>query len=359
MDIRATYVMLSAYIVAMLVASALFAALRNISPATGIFLALLVLALLVATGTNAAGALLMDRANGGPRRDLGEALVFGASCLPKVLVVIGAAGAIALAIFLAIALILFLSKMAGIGPALFAVVYPASVVIAGITIIGLAAGASIMLPAIWEGAGIRAAAARLIAIARTRFIEASVLLLAAYLVAGVVALIVSVIFWTGFFPVSEMVASIVGAAPWAWFSAGPELIYGKSSLPGYGWAAMLGSTFLLALAGALVLHVLLLVLNLVYLHLIEGLDPEFEKSVLARGREQAKLRAARLSETGRMPRSAPTLVQTGTLQPGEFGGLSNQRSFTAAPETGAACPACHGLVSSEDAFCEHCGHKLR
>ncbi len=330
MEVRAACLILASYLVALCAAGIAFAALHHLSSAFAVFTAVLIFIGAAVTGVNAAAALIMDRARGVSSRSLREALDFGVRCVPKILVIAGVAGAVALVAFLSIALVLFLCKMAGSGPVLLALVSSLSALLGGLILIGLMAGVSLLFPAIWEGASCSQALLRLKAIARARPVEALAFLFGAYAIAAVAALTAALVFWVGFLPVSGLAAWIAVAAPS--ISDGSDLIFGHSPSGGFGWAGMLSALLLLAFAGTLVLHVLLFALDLVYLHLIEGLDPAFEARDAAL---RVKARAARAQ------RSAGPLL----LRP-------------AVAATAIACSVCGSVVSTQDAFCEHCGHKL-
>ena len=62
-------------------------------------------------------------------------------------------------------------------PLLFVVVFPLSVVVAGVTIVGLFLCLVLSLPAIWQGASITRALAQTFAIVKSRLLEAVLLLL--------------------------------------------------------------------------------------------------------------------------------------------------------------------------------------
>ena len=100
------------------------------------FLAMLVYVVAVGTGVNATGLLQMEAALGHPQRSLADALVAGLMCIPKLIVLALAFLAVEIAVFIVIALLLVVCKIPFIGALLFVVVFPLSVVAAGITICG-------------------------------------------------------------------------------------------------------------------------------------------------------------------------------------------------------------------------------
>jgi hypothetical protein len=173
-------------------------------------LASLVWLLALATGINAAGLLQMDHARGISPRSLADALLHGLMCIPKLIVLGLALLAAAIAVFIVLALLLVICKIPFLGPLLFVVVFPLSVIVAGITVTGLLLCAVLSLPAIWQGAGIARALAQNFAIVRSRLVEALLLLVLLGLICFAVGLIVFAVLMAGLMPTLGLSLSIVG-----------------------------------------------------------------------------------------------------------------------------------------------------
>jgi hypothetical protein len=90
-----------------------------------------------ATGVNAAGLLLMDQAKGVPARSLSDAVMGGALCIPKFIALGLALLLVSLVVFIAVALVYLVCKIPFLGPILFVLVFPLSVVVLGLTLCGL------------------------------------------------------------------------------------------------------------------------------------------------------------------------------------------------------------------------------
>ena len=88
------------------------------------------------------------------RAALADALVYGLMCIPKLIVLGLAFFAVEIAVFIVLALLILICKIPFLGPLLFVVVFPLSVVAAGVTIAGLFLCLVLSLPAIWQGASI-------------------------------------------------------------------------------------------------------------------------------------------------------------------------------------------------------------
>lgn len=258
-------------------------------------LAFLVYVVAVGTGVNAAGLLHMDGARGISPRSTVDALIAGLMCIPKLIVLGLALLAVEIAVFIVLAIVIFICKIPFLGPVLFVVVFPASVIVAGVTVVGLFLCLVLSLPAIWMGATITRALAQTLAIARSRLIEAVLLLLFVGFLAFAVGLIVFGVLLAGLLPTLGMSASIVG------FGGGMGGLGGMMGMmQGGGGGAMIagaiGGLLLWAVAASLVGQVHLLGLCLVYLRVTEGLDLSATEAALRQTFDEARRRTAELGE---------------------------------------------------------------
>ena len=152
----------------------------------------------------------MDHARGISPRSTADALVYGLMCIPKLIVLGLIFLAVEIAVFLVIAVLLFICKIPFLGPLLFVVVFPLSVVVAGVTIVGLFLCMVLSLPAIWQGASITRALAQTFAIVKSRLLEAVLLLVFVGVLAFAVAMIIFGVLGFGLVPTLGMSMSIVG-----------------------------------------------------------------------------------------------------------------------------------------------------
>ncbi|MEO5880843.1 MAG: zinc ribbon domain-containing protein [Caldimonas sp.] len=290
------------------------------------FLGILVWLVAAGTGVNAAGLLHMDQARGISPRSTVDALVYGLMCIPKLLALGILLFLVELAVFLVIAIVLFLCKIPFLGPVLFAVVFPVSVVVAGITVLGLFLCMLLSLPAIWQGASIMRALSQTLAIARSRIVEAILLLAVVWLLSFIVALIVFGVLGAGLLPTIGMSASIVGFGGLGSMMGGMggmgAMGGGGGGGVGHAIAGGLGLAVLWAIAASLVAQVYLLGLCLVYLRVTEGLDLSGTEAALRQKLDQARSRASDLGEKARAaanrataPASPPPPAAPAAMQP--------------------------------------------
>ncbi|MDQ2928698.1 MAG: hypothetical protein M3R22_11155 [Pseudomonadota bacterium] len=260
-------------------------------------LALIVYLVAVGTGVNAAGVLHMDRARGISPRSTADALVYGLMCIPKLIVLGLALVAVEIVVFIVLAIAFFICKIPVLGPLLLTVVFPISVVIAGLTVCGLFLCMVLSLPAIWQGASITRALAQTLAIARSRLIEALLLLVFVWFLALAVGLVVFGVLFAGLMPTLGMSASILGFG-----MGGMGSLMG--AMQGYGGggqmiAGAIGSLVLWAIAASLVGQVYLLGLCLVYLRVTEGLDLTASEAALRQKIDEARRRTTEFGEKAR------------------------------------------------------------
>ncbi|MBV9891645.1 MAG: hypothetical protein JO090_12260 [Rhizobacter sp.] len=291
---RAVVAMLGCTFVGVLVAGLLLVMTPMLAFLAGL-LAAIVWFVAIATGINAAGLLQMDHARGISPRSTADALVYGLMCIPKLIVLALAFLAVEIAVFVVIAILLLICKIPLLGPVLFTVVFPASVVVAGLTIVGLFICLVLSLPAIWQGASISRALAQTLAIVRGRLVEAVLLLVLVGFIGLAVGLIVFGVFFAGLIPTVGMSYLIVGLG-----GLGVESITAMSQGgDAHAIAGLVGGELLWAVAASLVSQVYLLGLSIVYLRVTEGLDVASAEESLRATLDDAKRRTSELGEKAR------------------------------------------------------------
>ena len=293
---RALVAMLGCMFVGVIVSGLLVA----MTPSLGIFaglLAMIVWVVAVGTGLNAAGLLQMDHARGISPRSTADALVYGLMCIPKLIALALIFVAVELAVLIVIAVLLFICKIPFLGPLLFVVVFPLSVVVAGVTIVASFLCMVLSLPAIWQGASITRALAQTFAIVRNRLLEAVLLLVFVGLLCFAVAMIIFGVLGFGLLPTLAMSVPIVGFGGF-----GVEAMMAMSQGgggAGHAIAGAIGGALLWAVAASLVGQVYLLGLSLVYLRVTEGLDLTASEEALRATFDDARRRTAEFGEKAR------------------------------------------------------------
>ncbi|HEY2561998.1 MAG TPA: zinc ribbon domain-containing protein [Caldimonas sp.] len=297
-NVRAVVAMLGCMFVGVIVAGLLLAMTGRLGFLAGL-LASIVWIVAIGTGVNAAGLLQMDHARGISPRSTADALVYGLMCIPKLIVLGLAFFAVEVAIIIAVALLMLICKIPFLGPLLFVGVFPLSVVVIGVTIVGLFICMVLSLPAIWQGASITRALAQTLAIVRSRLVEAVLLLVLLAFVCFAVGLIVFGVLAAGLVPTLGMSVSIVGFGGFGMESLMAMSQGGGGGGGGHAVAGAIGGALLWAVAASLVGQVYLLGLSLVYLRVTEGLDLTASEESLRAAFDDARRRTAELGEKAR------------------------------------------------------------
>ena len=331
----------------------------------------LLLFVAAATGVNAAGLLLMDQAKGAPARSLSDAVIGGLLCIPKFIALGLALLLVTLAVFLAVALVYLVCKIPFLGPILFVAVFPLSVVVLGLTLCGLFQCLFLALPAIWEGSSITHAIAKALAIVRSRLVESMLLLTVVGFLSLMVGFIVFGVLITGLIPSAGLMAGILGGDGLAsvfgmlrgfgmdegGYGGGAYSGGRGSGGVGHLAAAGIGGGLLWALAVSLVSLVYLLGLNLVYLRVTEGLDVGATEAAMQAGFDDAKRRAAELSQKAKDAAERARAQARASAAAGQAG-TAAAATPPAVPAT-TLCPKCSAPVGADDLFCGVCGFKLK
>lgn len=389
---RAAAAMLACFLVALVL-------LQLVGGGLGMVVSVLIglVALIAAfTGIHASGILLMDQARGLPGRSILEAIVYGLMCVPKTVVLMLALVLAAIAVNLVMALMFFVSKMPGVGPLLFALAFPAAVLLSGLMSTALLMGLALSLAAIWEGATISGAILKTVAVLRHRLVEAVLLLVVVMVMSWVVAGFVFGILMLGIWPATGMAVNMLDVSIDNLQGLGS--IFGGSSRGmrhgGYMMAGLFGAGVLWALALTLVMQVWLLGLNLAYLRVSEGVDASATEGALQARFADARRKAAEMGQKAKeaterarsqaeqaleqrrataeaaksttaaalgASASAPAEVAQGSDAP-DAASTARAAATAASARTATAtsvCPACQVPVSADDVFCGSCGHRLK
>lgn len=268
----------------------------------------LVVALSLAAGMHAAGLLQMDAERGIGQRSVADALSQGLQALPMLILVGLVVLAVVVATLIAVALLLSFTKIPFLGPLLFVVIFPVSIVAVGMTIAGGSVALAFAMGALWQGASPFRALAQTLVVLRRRAVPT----LGRFVGLGfVVAAAMGVVFGVlsfGFGPVAALSASIVGPSGVGGLTGG---IAGAMQIGGGHVAAgAIGSLLLWAAALSLVAQVGLRGICGVYLDMSEGVDASASEAELRNRVGDARRRAA--TATGTSTASATPFAWAGS-----------------------------------------------
>jgi hypothetical protein len=371
---RAVLVLLAS-LVAMAMLFAVGALLASVSVVLLVLFALAAYVVLF-YGANASGMMIMDEAKGHESRPAMDAVTTSLATSHRLILVFLLLGAIYLAGFLVLALVLAICKIPFLGPVLYAVVFPVSVVVFGIAMFALPTVVfPLSAPSIWNGAGTMECVSQLLAIARKRLLMVLMLMIAVAFIAGVVAFLIGAILFSGTAVTALLSIPILGVSGMGGLGGmmgmigGGGLAMGMGGLGGHAIGAMIGGGILFAIAFTLPGMVYLRGACTVYLRAIDGLDLAAEQAAIdarlaaagARARDmQAKAQATAHQYASRPAAGTPPAAPAPA--PDESTVIMPARSAViepADPRLALACPKCHAAISATDAFCGECGHRLQ
>lgn len=339
----------------------------------GAALALLVFLTLFFTGINAQGLLLMDQAQGLQPRRMVDAIVYGLFCIPKeIAIFIGLVLAIIVAVVLVV-VVLYLTMIPGVGPLLFTIVFPLSVIFLGATLFGAWMSVSLMFPALWSGARLAQAFAQLMAIIKSRLVEGLTLLGIAWLLSFVlVGSIVGLVLLSGFFTTTLLSVGIVGAGGGdissmiggfggfgGGFPGGSRMRGG--GVEGYAIAGLIGTALLWVTAIVAVVQVFHMGTSIIYLKLTEGLDVSAAEAALASRAKDAWKGAAALGDRAKQAAErAKEQAEAAARVASANMAARRQAEQAAMPQASTAmsqrkCEKCGQPMLVTDKFCGHCG----
>ena len=305
-------------------------------------------------GANAVGIMLMDEARGATSRSILAATLTSLATGHRLILVMLLVGFTYVVGVLILALLLFICKIPGLGPLLFAFVFPFGVVISGVAVFALYAVITpLAAPAIWSGATTMEGVSRLAAIARQRIVVVILSMMVLLFIVVIVGGILGGIMLTGTLISGGLSASILNVG-----SMNPANIMGMLGASGFGGGS--GSDYMTAGAfgGGIVWAMALTLPALVYfrgccqvyLANIQGVNVEDMEQQLRGTFDAAKRKAEEIKAKGEA-------MAAQQAQRFETSGAFAPVAAVAHPSS-QQCPICSTPHVPGDVFCGGCGHKL-
>lgn len=337
-------------------AVSIFLAVKSASMGIIISLLLGLIGLVVLlVGGNATGIILMDEAAGRNPRSPLDALLASLFSVHR----LGAVALVELILFIVylivLAIVLLLCKIPGVGPLLYAFIFPLAAILTGTIIFALIYVAlPLAAPAVWNGGTVMQVIAMLGAVARSRLVYVVIMELLLGLLLFVMSGIIALILIGGIGTTLMLSAAVVGpdAASGGLTGMMSNLMGGMGSMRGMdgggaGYLAALGfGGIILFLCGALP-PVLMAMKGsaVIYLNAIDGLAIAEAETEMKKKMDELKSRAQDASERAqqKMSTTAATVLPAAPIP---------------AVKSVLACPACKSTVNADDVFCGDCGHKL-
>jgi MFS family permease len=349
------FILLSATFILSVISAALFGAITVYlgSKSTGLgavmgFISFLAVAGVAMVGVNATGILLSDDVWGRPQRGIFDAVLASAFSCHRLLAVLAIEFLLFIVFLLALTLVIFICKVPGLGPVLYAVVMPVGVIATGLIYFALAyIAVPLAAPAIWNGNSVKSTLLMLQAVARKRLLMAVVMMVLLGLLAALVIGFVWGILALGavtVFSISGILLDVQGGG----LGSIMQMFMGGGG-SGYAYALGFGCAVLMLVGANPGMLIALKGTSIIYREVSAGLSLEADEAQLNRRMQELKARAdqARQQANAAMQQPKPASAPVASA------------AVALAPVAAMACPACHGPVTSDDVFCGNCGHKLK
>jgi len=296
-------------------------------------------AVIFLTGLSATGVLLMDQAKGNEIRSIGSALFAGLITLPSMVGLLLLFGLVVVAVFIVLAIILFACKIPGIGPLLYAFVFPVSVVLMGALFFAYVnVIVPLSMPAIWDGNGVMQVVAKLFLLARTDLLPVIIFQILLLLIVGLTAAVTFGISAYGLFtvtPLSMMILPSGGASQLTSAFAGMMMGGGLGGGDGYLIASGFGGAIIFMVASAVPMLTLIMGNCIIYLNFV-------------RHQETAQFEATMRNKMSEFKEKAADARSQLAQQPS----ILKQPTPVAKTQT---CPKCNQAVADNEVFCGNCG----
>ena len=311
-------------------------------------------------GMSAAGIQFMDQAAGRPVSTTMGALMaspmVGLRSLGLTVVLL-----LCWLVFYAIeAAALFLCKIPGLGPLLYAVIFPVLVLADALVFLGMSVAMMLSFPALCEGHSLKTALSQLWAVAVQRPVEALLKLIILFIALVFVMALVSAFIGIGFMNTGLVSMAILGpqmrgdmGGIMGMFTGGG---FGQSDGGGLVLAGMFGGAIVFGIAGALFTAMGLLGLSLTYLRVTGGIDTTAATAAMDDAIAKTKAKAQQAADEAKRRASE---AQAAAQQRMEQARASQAARTQVQVPAALACPACKASVLPDELFCGSCGHKLK
>lgn len=299
-------------------------------------------------GISATGMMLGDGVWGRPQRGMADALLCALFSFHRPIVIFIVMGLVFLLYLIVLTAVLFLCKVPGIGPLLYAIAFPVGAILTGLILFGmLFVGMPLAAPAVWNGLGIKDALAMLLAIGRKNLLATVIMLvLINIMILFVIGFVGTVLFFgaTTVLSLSGIVLSVSGGADFVNLFMGS---FSGGGGGGYAYALGLGMAILTLVGMNPGVLIGLKGSSIIYREVSRGISNEDVKAAIAQRVDAVKERAQQAREQA----LASMQQAQQAIKPIE--------PAVAPVAAQPACPACGAPFTGNDMFCGSCGHKLK
>lgn len=344
------FVLLSATSIASLIAMAVFGAVTaylsmqsQYLGAFSAFITFVVVFSIALIGVNATGIMLADEVWGRQQRGIMDAILASVFSCHRLIALFFIELLLFMAFLVVLTFLLFLCKIPGIGPVLYAVVFPLGAISTGIVVFALLYIAiPLAYPAVWNGTGIKRSLVMLQEVARTRLLTAVVMMVLLGLLITFVVGFVWMILIIGTGTVVSLSTVVLGSSAGNMNNLMGMLMSGGGN-DGYHYALGFGAAILALMGANPGILIGIKGSSIIYREVTADLSLEAAEAGMDRRMQELKDRAEQARQ-----RAAASMAQAPAAP------------LTPLPVVATpVCPACAEPIVPDDVFCGGCGHKLK
>jgi hypothetical protein len=309
------------------------------------FLTFVLVTSVAVVGVNATGILLGDGVWGRQQRGLVSAILAAAFTFHRLLSVLMIEVILFVVYLVVLTALLFVCKLPGVGPLLYAVVLPISAIATGLVIFSLLFIAiPLAAPAIWNGSTVKSALVLLQAVARSRLLMTVTMMVIMFILMAFVTAFIFAILFAGVSTVLSLSAAVVGVSSTGMVDL--TNIFAGGGASGYAYAMGFGMLVLFLLGGNPAFLIGLKGSSIIYREVSMGLDlaanGQILDSTLANFKEKAERTKQAMNEAAEAARKKIEAHQ----KP-----LDSIQAM--------ACHGCKTAITADDLFCGSCGYKQK
>lgn len=318
--------------------TAFFAGQSGVLAAVTGFVGFLATAFAGLVGLNATGIWLSDSVWGRTQRSMMDAVIAAAFSVHRLLAVMTIEFLLFLVFLIGLTLLLFLCKIPGIGPLLYAAVMPLGVIASGVVLFALIYIAiPLASPAVWNGMPVMRTVVMLQEVARHRMLKAVLMMILLGLMMMLVVGFVWAVLGIGALVVASLSAAVIGIHGGGMSSIMSMFTGGAGGSNGYLYAMGFGGAVLLLIGANPGMLIALKGASIIYREVSQGLSLDNAEQAISARMADLKSRA----EAARAQ------------------AMAHAQQTTASPATALACGACNAPATAQDVFCGSCGHKMK
>jgi MFS family permease len=311
-------------------------------------------------GVNAAGIMLADDVWGRPQRSISGALMASVFTSHRLVMVLLIEFLLFLVYLIALTIVLFVCKIPGVGPLLYAFVFPLAAILTGALLFAmLYVAMPLAAPAVWSGATVMQTLAMLKEVAQRKLLFVVVMMLLLGLLLFVVSGIIGGILFSGMGVTLSLSAAVIGSAMGGYGGLMDTLMGlgmgGNGS--GYVWALSFGGAILFLLGATPGLLVGMKGAAIIHRTAIADLSLGEAEAQLNQRFEEVKRKAQEAKENAKAQMAAAqaaAAAHAAAAKPAE-----SKPAEPPAPAAASVCPACSAPIAADEMFCGNCGHKLK